>query len=506
MTCFKDMTKAERENLLAQLENELASFKARDLKLNMARGKPSAEQLDLSMPLLEALTSYEDCISEDGTDCRNYGVLDGLPEAKRLMACMLDDEPENVIVFGNSSLTVMYDTLARCIDFGTGGCAPWANCGAIKWICPAPGYDRHFSVTEAFGIEMIPVPLNENGPDMDLVERLVAENDSVKGIWCVPKYSNPSGVTYSDEVVRRLAEMETAAEDFRIFWDNAYCVHHLFDDVTEQDQLLDIADACIEAGHPDRYFKFASTSKVTFPGAGISAMAASPEIIAETKHQIGPQMIGQDKLNQLRHVRFLRDGAGSPSTWPSTPPSCARSSSWCSRSSGQNWEIGHRTMDQAARRLLHLVRRHRGHRAPNRRARARSRRHDDGRGCHMAGRHRPARCEHPHRPHPAAARRAGRGDGRVRLLREDSRTREASRSAIGPLAPSAVSERHPAQLCANRSNLRCQTKNRPANRLSKRNMRGDSFNEAPSREGEAGHAGRWPHNQDKRAGRAGLNP
>mgnify|MGYP003375427979 FL=1 len=310
MTCFKDMTKAERENLLAQLENELASFKARDLKLNMARGKPSAEQLDLSMPLLEALTSYEDCISEDGTDCRNYGVLDGLPEAKRLMACMLDDEPENVIVFGNSSLTVMYDTLARCIDFGTGGCAPWANCGAIKWICPTPGYDRHFSVTEAFGIEMIPVPLNENGPDMDLVERLVAENDSVKGIWCVPKYSNPSGVTYSDEVVRRLAEMETAAEDFRIFWDNAYCVHHLFDDVTEQDQLLDIADACIEAGHPDRYFKFASTSKVTFPGAGISAMAASPEIIAETKHQIGPQMIGQDKLNQLRHVRFLRDSAG----------------------------------------------------------------------------------------------------------------------------------------------------------------------------------------------------
>ena len=310
MTCFKDMTKAERENLLAQLENELASFKARDLKLNMARGKPSAEQLDLSMPLLEALTSYEDCISEDGTDCRNYGVLDGLPEAKRLMACMLDDEPENVIVFGNSSLTVMYDTLARCIDFGTGGCAPWANCGAIKWICPTPGYDRHFSVTEAFGIEMIPVPLNENGPDMDLVERLVAENESVKGIWCVPKYSNPSGVTYSDEVVRRLAEMETAAEDFRIFWDNAYCVHHLFDDVTEQDQLLDIADACIEAGHPDRYFKFASTSKVTFPGAGISAMAASPEIIAETKHQIGPQMIGQDKLNQLRHARFLRDGAG----------------------------------------------------------------------------------------------------------------------------------------------------------------------------------------------------
>lgn len=310
MTCFASMTKAEQDELLAQLETEYASFKARGLKLNMARGKPSAEQLDLSMPLLSAVTCFEDCLSEDGTDCRNYGVLDGLPEAKRLMASMLDDEPENVIVFGNSSLTVMYDTLARCIDYGTGGDKPWSTYDAVRWICPVPGYDRHFSVTGAFGIEMIPVPLEEDGPDMDLVERLVAEDDSVKGIWCVPKYSNPSGVTYSDEVVRRLAEMETAAGDFRIFWDNAYCIHHLHDDAAKQDRLLDIADACVEAGHPDRYFKFASTSKVTFPGAGISAMAASPEIITETKRQISPQMIGQDKLNQLRHVRFLRDAEG----------------------------------------------------------------------------------------------------------------------------------------------------------------------------------------------------
>ncbi len=310
MTCFKYLTNAEQDELLARLEDEYATIKARGLKLNMARGKPSAEQLDLSMPLLSAVTNFEDCLSADGTDCRNYGVLDGLPEAKRLMASMLDDEPDNVIVLGNSSLTVMYDTLSRLVEFGTCGFAPWSSYETVKWICPVPGYDRHFGVTEAFGIKMIPVALNEDGPDMDLVESLVANDETVKGIWCVPKYSNPSGTTYSDEVVRRLAAMKTAAGDFRIFWDNAYCVHHLADDAAEQDQLLDIASACAEAGNPDRYIKFASTSKVTFPGAGISALAASPRIVEETKRLIGPQMIGQDKLNQLRHVRFLRDGAG----------------------------------------------------------------------------------------------------------------------------------------------------------------------------------------------------
>lgn len=310
MTRFAEMSLDQRKDLLAALQDEYASFKARGLALNMARGKPAAEQLDLSMPLLSTVTTVEDCRAEDGTDCRNYGVLAGLPEAQRLMAVLLDDDPENVIVFGNSSLTVMYDTLARCLDFGTLGSTPWCQYEQVRWLCPVPGYDRHFGVTEAFGIEMIPVPMNDDGPDMDTVECLVAEDASIKGIWCVPKYSNPGGVTYSDEVVRRLASMECAADDFRIFWDNAYCVHHLFDDVSEQDQLLDIAEACAEAGNPDRYFKFASTSKITFPGAGVAAMAASPENIAEAKQHLNAQMIGHDKINQLRHVRFLRDAEG----------------------------------------------------------------------------------------------------------------------------------------------------------------------------------------------------
>lgn len=308
MTRFADMTCEKRGALLAELREEYASYKARGLALNMARGKPAAEQLDLSMPMLTTIVGPDDFYAEDGTDCRNYGVLDGIPEAKRLMAGLLDDEPDNVIVLGNSSLTAMYDALARCIDYGTGGSAPWCTYDSIKWLCPVPGYDRHFAITEAFGIEMIPVPLNDDGPDMDLVEQLAANDDAVKGIWCVPKYSNPSGATYSDEVVERLAKMKTAAPDFRIFWDNAYCVHHLFED--DRDELLDIGRACAQAGNPDRYFKFASTSKITFPGAGIAAFAASPCIIEETKRQLGAQMIGQDKLNQLRHVKFLHDAQG----------------------------------------------------------------------------------------------------------------------------------------------------------------------------------------------------
>ncbi len=285
-------------------------MRVRDLKLNMARGKPGADQLDLSLPMLGMLASVEDCLAEDGTDCRNYGVLDGLPEAKRLLACMLDDEADNVIVFGNSSLNVMYDTLARCLDFGTGGGEPWCLGEPVKWICPVPGYDRHFEVCEAFGIEMIPVEMNPDGPDMAEVRRIAAGDERVKGIWCVPKYANPSGITYSDDVVRALAGMECAADDFRIFWDNAYCVHHLYDDAADQDQLLDIGVACHKAGNPDRYFKFASTSKITFPGAGISGLASSPTNLRQIKEQMAAQTIGYDKLNQLRHVRFLRDADG----------------------------------------------------------------------------------------------------------------------------------------------------------------------------------------------------
>lgn len=310
MSTYADLSAAELDTLRAQLEEEYAGYKAKGLKLNMARGKPAAAQLDLSMPMLDILSSDADYKSADGTDCRNYGVVDGLPEAKEFMASMLDDEAENVIVFGNASLNIMYDAVARCWMFGTLGSTPWGRLDTVKWICPVPGYDRHFGVTEAFGIEMITVPMLADGPDMDEVERLVAEDESVKGIWCVPKYSNPGGVTYSDEVVERLANMECAADDFRIFWDNAYCVHHLYDDVADQDHLMDIGDACIEAGNPDRYFKFASTSKVTFPGAGIAAMAASPENVADIKKRMGVQTIGHDKLNQLRHVRFLRDAEG----------------------------------------------------------------------------------------------------------------------------------------------------------------------------------------------------
>ena len=265
MPTYAEMDNVQLAALKEELEREYGEIKARGLALNMARGKPAKAQLDLSMPLLETVTTMEDCVAADGTDCRNYGVGFGLPEAKEFMACMLDDEPDNVIVFGNASLNI---------------------------------------------IEMIPVPMTDEGPDMDEVERIAASDASVKGIWCVPKYSNPGGTTYSDETVRRLAAMECAADDFRIFWDNAYCVHHLFDDAAEQDQLLDIAATCREAGTEDRCFKFASTSKVTFPGAGISALAASPANIAEIKKRVGVQTIGHDKLNQLRHVRFLRDAEG----------------------------------------------------------------------------------------------------------------------------------------------------------------------------------------------------
>lgn len=310
MTRFAELSADELRDELAAQRKDYAQYQAQDLALNMARGKPAIDQLDLSMPLLGLITSSADCIAEDGTDCRNYGVLAGLPEARRLMACMLDDDPENVIVFGNSSLTVMYDALARCLDFGCLGSDPWCTCDTVKWICPVPGYDRHFAITQAFGIEMIPVEMHEDGPDMDEVERIAASDARVKGIWCVPKYANPSGATYSEDVVRRLAAMECAASDFRIFWDNAYCVHHLSDDAEGQDQLYDIAKACAEAGNPHRYLKFASTSKVTLPGAGVAAMAASPENIAEAKSHITVQMIGHDKINQLRHVRFLRDAEG----------------------------------------------------------------------------------------------------------------------------------------------------------------------------------------------------
>lgn len=265
MSTYADMTAEELDAKHAALMARYDEYRAKGLSLNMARGKPASDQLDLSLPMLDILNPASDLHAEDGTDCRNYGVVDGLPEAKALMAAMMDDKPENVFIFGNASLNIMYDTVMRCWVFGTQGSAPWSTLDEVKWLCPVPGYDRHFGVTEAFGITMINVPMNADGPDMDKVEDLVAHDASIKGIWCVPTYSNPTGATYSDEVVRRLASMPCAAEDFRIFWDNAYCVHHLYDDAANQEHVLDIGAACREAGNPDRYYKFASTSKITFP-------------------------------------------------------------------------------------------------------------------------------------------------------------------------------------------------------------------------------------------------
>lgn len=308
MPAYADMTTEELAAKRDELMREYEAIKAKGLALNMARGKPSSAQLDLSMPMLASVTTYEDCLAEDGTDCRNYGVLDGIPEAKRLMASMLDDDADHVIVFGSSSLNIMYDTMARCWSFGTLGHTPWSKLDEVKWLCPCPGYDRHFGVTEAFGITMTPVTMTADGPDMDEVERLVANDASVKGIWCVPKYSNPGGVTYSDEVVRRLAAMPCAAEDFRIFWDNAYCVHDLYPNAPAV--LPDILSACANAGHPDMVYEFCSTSKVSFPGAGISGVAASSANLIDLRKVWKFATIGPDKLNQLRQARFFRNESG----------------------------------------------------------------------------------------------------------------------------------------------------------------------------------------------------
>ena len=305
---MKKYTELNREELLAlesELEAKYLDYKAKNLKLNMARGKPCNEQLELSMPMLDILDSSAYMLTEDGTDSRNYGVMDGIPEAKQLFADILDVHPENVIVFGNASLNIMFDTVSRAVTHGIMGNTPWGKLDKVKFLCPVPGYDRHFKVTEHFGIEMINVPMTEQGPDMDMVERLVSSDASIKGIWCVPKYSNPQGYTYSDETVRRFARLKPAAPDFRIFWDNAYCIHHLYED--KQDSIVEILSECQLCGNADMVFEFASTSKVSFPGAGIAAIATSVGNVADIKKHMTVQTIGHDKINQLRHVRFLKD-------------------------------------------------------------------------------------------------------------------------------------------------------------------------------------------------------
>ncbi|MBQ1689072.1 MAG: aminotransferase [Lachnospiraceae bacterium] len=308
MKAYTQMSKEELKALQAELEGAYEEAKAKNLALDMSRGKPAAAQLDLSMPMLSVLDEKSVLKSENGTDCRNYGVLDGIPEVKQLMADVLETKPENVIVYGNSSLNIMYDTVARSMIHGVCGETPWCKLDKVKFLCPVPGYDRHFAITEQFGIEMINIPMSEDGPDMDLVEKYVNTDAAVKGIWCVPKYSNPQGVSYSDETVRRFANLKPAAKDFRIYWDNAYCVHHIYDD--KQDVLLNILEECEKAGNPDMVYQFASTSKITFPGSGVAALASSAANIADIKKKMTVQTIGHDKINQLRHVKFLKDAKG----------------------------------------------------------------------------------------------------------------------------------------------------------------------------------------------------
>ena len=303
MAAYKDLSVEELKVLKAELEQQFAEIKAKNLKLDMSRGKPSKAQLDLSMGMLDVLNGDSNLICEEGVDCRNYGVLDGIREAKQLLSDMSEVPKENIVIFGNSSLNVMYDTIARSMTHGVMGSTPWSKLDKVKFLCPVPGYDRHFAITEHFGIEMINIPMTEEGPNMDMVEALVNNDDSVKGIWCVPKYSNPQGITYSDKTVQRFARLKPAAKDFRIYWDNAYTIHHLYEE--KQDYLIEILMACKQEGNPDMVYKFCSTSKISFPGSGIAAIAASTANLADIRKQMTIQTIGHDKVNQLRHARFF---------------------------------------------------------------------------------------------------------------------------------------------------------------------------------------------------------
>lgn len=292
----------------AELDKQFADAKGKGLQLDMSRGKPEPAQLDMGMGLLDALNSDSDMISMEGTDTRNYGLLTGITEAKHLMADVMGVSADNVIVFGNSSLSIMYDMISRSVTHGVMGSTPWCKLDQVKFLCPVPGYDRHFAITQHFGIEMIQIPMTPEGPDMDLVEKYVSEDEAVKGIWCVPKYSNPQGITYSDETVRRFAALKPAAKDFRIYWDNAYAVHHLYED--KQDTLLEIMSECEKAGNPDIVYEFCSTSKISFSGAGIAAMASSPANLEDIKKTLTLRTIGYDKVNQLRHARFFKNLEG----------------------------------------------------------------------------------------------------------------------------------------------------------------------------------------------------
>ena len=301
---IQNLSREQLSTRLAALTEEYNSYKATGLKLDMSRGKPGADQLEITNEMLDP-AYLGDFKASNGFDVRNYGVLDGIPECKQLFSEILDVAPENLIVFGNASLTIMYDYIAQCMLFGAGA-EPWIKQSGIKFLCPVPGYDRHFSILEHFGIEMVNVPTSENGPDMDMIDELIKDK-KVKGIICVPMYSNPSGITYSDETVRRFAALKPAAKDFRVIWDNAYCIHHIND---TPDKLLNIFEIAKEYGNEDLFIEVTSTSKVTFPGAGISVLAASDANIKAIKSRMTVQTIGYDKINQLRHVNYLKNKAG----------------------------------------------------------------------------------------------------------------------------------------------------------------------------------------------------
>jgi DNA-binding transcriptional MocR family regulator len=307
-----NLTQLSPDDLTAngqQLQARYDAFKARGLKLDLTRGKPSQAQLDLSSELL-SLPGAKDYLAEDGTDCRNYGGLQGLTEVRKLFSGLMGAAPEQIVASNNSSLALMHDTIVYALLKGTcDSAAPWSTQGEISFLCPVPGYDRHFKICQDYGIRMIPVALRGDGPDMDQVERLVAQDASIKGMWCVPKYSNPTGTVYGDAVVERLAAMKTAAPDFRLFWDNAYAVHHLTDEAVEIANVLELG---ARHGNPNRAFVFASTSKITLPGAGLALFAASKENVKWLLTRLVPRTIGPDKVNQLRHVRFLKTPAGIP--------------------------------------------------------------------------------------------------------------------------------------------------------------------------------------------------
>ncbi len=295
------MSKEELTGFKNEAEAQYNDFKAQGLCLNMSRGNPCKEQLELSVGMLDVFDDGN-FMSENGTDVRNYGQLDGIPEAKKFFADMIGVSDDEVIIFGNSSLNAMFWAVQTAFNKGVLGEKPWSQLEKVKFLCPVPGYDRHFKVTEFFGVEMINIPMTATGPDMDMIEKLVAEDDSVKGIWCVPQYSNPDGISYSDETVKRFASLKPAAKDFRIFWDNAYCIHHLTENPTV---ILNILDEAKKVGNEDIVYIFGSTSKITFPGAGVAVMGASKRNIDELKKYLGISIISYDKMNQLRHVKFF---------------------------------------------------------------------------------------------------------------------------------------------------------------------------------------------------------